>query len=243
MAEKTLPPVPAKQPKKKQRINIVVAFFMMVVAVLFDLAQFLISFFHVIPVAGNAIAVVFTWFLSIVSAFSFGLWFALLGVSYFGKNSGKKLAIVLGSTVAELVPIINALPAISLGVFLLILQTKLEDADIKIGLADVAAIGLAAVPGGQVATAARAAQIAAKTTQATQAASATSRAASAAKLAKSRPLPQPDFGPGTKPQPKAIDINTPYRRVQPRQQAQDFAQPYVPANDNEEADDSARWVA
>ncbi len=58
----------------------------------------------------------------------FFLWFGILGVKYTGNGGGKKLLIMLATTVAEIAPVINALPATTAGVIGVIVQTRIEDA-------------------------------------------------------------------------------------------------------------------
>ena len=98
-------------------------------AVIFDGVQFLVSFFHVIPYAGNAIAFVVTTFISLAAWILFSICFALFHrVNYFsGKKAALKLLAVFGSVVIEIIPLLNALPAITSGVLLIIVATRIED--------------------------------------------------------------------------------------------------------------------
>lgn len=117
--------------KQKRKIGNVTAAFMIGAAILFDALQFLVTFLHLIPAVGNAAAVALAWFITVLATATFGVWFALVGVNYFtGKGAGKRFLIVLSATVVELVPIIDAVPAITLGVVFLILQTRLEEGHI-----------------------------------------------------------------------------------------------------------------
>lgn len=104
----------------KHKIETVPAFFLLSLAILFDGIQFLLT----LTVVGS----LFSFLVTIIAALVFGLWFALLGVNYFGKGGATKLLTALGSTVIELIPIVDALPGISLGVAALIAQTRVEDA-------------------------------------------------------------------------------------------------------------------
>lgn len=235
---------PNQEEAPRMRVSVLTALFMMIVALLFDMLQFFVSFLHALPVIGNAAAIVFTWFLGVIATISFALWFTLLGVSYFGKNSTKKLTVVIGATVAEMVPIINALPAITLGVAAIILIARSEDSKGASGLLSLAVTaGLAAVPGGQVAAGARMAQTAA-TAQKTQAAAATTKKVSQTKREASALVSgrQSDVGPGATQRKTEQDIHTPFRKAETARR-EGFAQPYVPANDNEQAEEEGRWAA
>jgi hypothetical protein len=94
---------------------------MLALALVFDGLQALVT---LVPVLGQALSIMLT----IIAVTSFGLWFAIKGVSYFsGRKAGLKIAATLGSTVAELIPFIQALPAISLSVLVVIMASRLED--------------------------------------------------------------------------------------------------------------------
>lgn len=105
----------------KQRIGNVTAFLMISMAVIFDAVQFLLNF---IPGLGQIAGL----FITFLTATIFGLWFLLLGVSYFGgKKAGLKMTAAFGSVITELVPIVSALPAITMGVVVIIIATWAED--------------------------------------------------------------------------------------------------------------------
>lgn len=98
------------------------------VALLIDLLQFLVSFLHVIPWAGNAIAFVVGTFLSFVAYISLGVWFALLGINYFtGKRAALKILTILATFGIELIPLLNMIPAITAGVITMIMVSRMED--------------------------------------------------------------------------------------------------------------------
>lgn len=98
-------------------------------ALLIDLLQFLVSFLHVVPWIGNAIAFVVGTFLSFVAYISFGVWFALLGINYFaGKRAALKILTILATFGIELVPLLNMFPAITAGVITMIIVSRMEDA-------------------------------------------------------------------------------------------------------------------
>ncbi|MGB4076340.1 MAG: hypothetical protein WBK28_01380, partial [Minisyncoccia bacterium] len=117
------------QEKPKLRIGLFHAYMLVGVAALFDLAQFLISFLHMIPFVGNGIAVALTWYIAVAAAALFGMVFMVFyKVDYFnGTQALAKMLSVGGSVAIELVPVIDALPAITAGVALVIIYTTLED--------------------------------------------------------------------------------------------------------------------
>ncbi len=111
--------------ENKQRIGNVSAGFMIGVAAIIDLVQFLLTLTAVLV----PLAVLCTFF----SATMFAIWFMIYGVKYVGHDNGKKLLIALASTVAEFVPVINALPATTVGVIGIIVQSRIEDARANTG--------------------------------------------------------------------------------------------------------------
>lgn len=103
---------------KKHTIGNVTALFMLLTAAALDGVQALLNMtVFLLPVS---------IFLTFCSFIIFFLWFALSGVKY-NQNTAIKLLYLIGSTVAELAPIINTLPALSAGVIGMIVQTRLED--------------------------------------------------------------------------------------------------------------------
>jgi hypothetical protein len=107
----------------KQRISVVTGIFMIAIAFIIDAAQFLVVF---IP----GVDVVLDFFLGILAIMIFGVWFFLLGVNYFsGSKSGTKLATMLTTAIIEAVPLVDALPGLTLGISTLIWATRKEDAE------------------------------------------------------------------------------------------------------------------
>lgn len=113
----------------KIRINFWTTSLLVGFALIIDLVQFLVSFLHVIPWAGNAVAFVVGTFLSFVAYISLGVWFALLGINYFsGKRAALKILTLLATFGIELIPLLNAIPAITAGVVTMIIVSRIEDA-------------------------------------------------------------------------------------------------------------------
>lgn len=101
------------------RIHTITAGLMIGVAVLADGIQFLLT----LTVIGSIVAMFVSAFVWIV----FLIWFALCGVSYFDRGGATRGLIMLTSAITELIPFINAVPAITLGVVALIIHSRIED--------------------------------------------------------------------------------------------------------------------
>ncbi|MBA3789482.1 hypothetical protein H0X32_03810 [Patescibacteria group bacterium] len=106
----------------KPRIGNAMAGLLIGTSILFWGVQFLIS----LTVVGE----IGSEFIGIVGDGIFFLWLFLLRVNYFGKNSGKKVGLVIGATIIELIPFINDIPADVIEVIFLILITRKEDREI-----------------------------------------------------------------------------------------------------------------
>jgi hypothetical protein len=105
----------------EERIGQMTKYMLLTVAILFDGAQFLVAFIPVFDVIADFI-------LGITAIFIFGVWFMLLGVSYFsGSKSGSKITNMVATSVVELVPLLDALPGITIGVWNIISATRQED--------------------------------------------------------------------------------------------------------------------
>jgi|SRR3989344_4799595 len=111
-----------KQPGLKSHTIV----FMIVVALFFDLLQWLFEFIYM------------AWLVGIFAWLTFFLWFKMHGISFF--KSPKKLAAAAGSSLIEMmpIPIISSLPALTAAVVYIALQSKLKEV-------------VAKVPGGQIA--------------------------------------------------------------------------------------------
>ncbi len=66
--------------------------------------------------------------LGFVAFIVFGFWFFFLKVNYLGRNAAVKMLYSLGAVVIEIIPLLDALPGITLAVVGLIVQTRMEDA-------------------------------------------------------------------------------------------------------------------
>lgn len=114
--------------RKKPRVGDFTAGLLICFALLCDLIQFVLSFLHVVPIAGNALAFVLVLFVTIIAYISLGLWFALLGINYFtGKKAALKVLTMLATIGIELIPLVDALPAITAGTIVMVLVSRLED--------------------------------------------------------------------------------------------------------------------
>ena len=104
----------------RYRVGMVTAIFMVGLAVLVDIAQFFLTL-TVLLALGSL-------FLTFLAASIFFVWFLILGVSYFGgRKAGVKILAAAGGLVAELVPVINALPATTVAVVTVIAISRIED--------------------------------------------------------------------------------------------------------------------
>lgn len=106
--------------KEKSTIGNATAIFLIAVAVVVDGIQFLLT----LTVLGSVLSTLVTFFASIM----FFLVFFLLGVKYTGKGGGVKLASMLGASITELVPFLNAIPAWTAGVVAIIIQERIKEA-------------------------------------------------------------------------------------------------------------------
>ncbi|MEI6843280.1 MAG: hypothetical protein WCK48_02125 [bacterium] len=103
--------------EKKDEISFVQTVFMVTVAIIFDVVQALIE---LIPILGQIISI----FIDIAAFFTFYLWFKMNGMNF---SDPKKAGIMGGGFLIELIPILNALPAWTLAVVLLIGTTKAKE--------------------------------------------------------------------------------------------------------------------
>ena len=103
---------------KQEKIGPVTIFSLVAIAILVDLIQFLLTL--------TVLGAVFSWFLTPLVWIVFFIWFQLLGVQYITNKGGGKLFTSLSAIVVELVPFINALPATTTGVAILIYQHNKE---------------------------------------------------------------------------------------------------------------------
>lgn len=103
-----------------KRISNLVAGLMLGTALIFDGLQVLLT----LTVVGSVASPLITF----AAVSMFALWFLIYGINYIGgRKAGIKLASTVGATVAELVPLINGLPAITLGVLGVIYASRKED--------------------------------------------------------------------------------------------------------------------
>lgn len=105
----------------KYRIGNVALGFMLAFAAAFDALQFL---FTLAPFIGQALSI----FLDIVWVIGFSLWCLLLRVNFFsGRKIGVKVMSLAGTAIIELLPFIQALPALTLGTLGVAVASRMED--------------------------------------------------------------------------------------------------------------------
>lgn len=90
-------------------------------ALTLDLLQFLLT----LTIIGSVGA----FFLGTVGGVALWLIFMLHGVKYSGTGALKKISASFGTLVLEMIPLIDALPLITIGAVMLILQTRKEDVE------------------------------------------------------------------------------------------------------------------
>ncbi|MDP3402986.1 MAG: hypothetical protein Q8S35_03485 [bacterium] len=113
--------------EKKHKIGNVTAGFMILLALLVDGLQFILTLVVVL--------IPFSLLATFIAGIGFALWFFLLGV-YSGKGAEKKVLTSAVSVIAEFIPVINAIPAITAGVVLNIVLSRLDDAHISLAKPD-----------------------------------------------------------------------------------------------------------
>jgi hypothetical protein len=126
-ANKPSAPKPTDTQAGEQRIKIPMAILMVGVALIFDAIQFVLLYFNALLGAGTVIDFVVSSVVTFWASAIFWVWFKWKGVNYFDKNAAKKMLIMFGSFIVELVPLLDAIPAITAGVIALIIQTRIED--------------------------------------------------------------------------------------------------------------------
>lgn len=102
----------------KQRVDWITAILMIWLALFYDGTQFLLNF---IPVIGNMLS---SLLIGLWAWLSFYIWFKIKGVSF---SKPTRSITLFGAGITEMVPILNALPAWTLAVLILIATTKAED--------------------------------------------------------------------------------------------------------------------
>lgn len=90
-------------------------------ALLLDVLQFFLT----LTIVGSAGA----FFLGAVGGIALFLIFMLHGVKYSGAGALKKISASFGTLVLEMIPLIDALPLITVGAVMVILQTRREDVE------------------------------------------------------------------------------------------------------------------
>lgn len=115
--------------KSKVRVNNFQAGLILTLALTCDGLQFLLSFLHVLPWIGNALAFIGVLMLTACAYLTIGLWFKFLDVNYFsGKRAMLRVVTLLATIGIELIPLINAIPAITAGALTVFISSRIEDA-------------------------------------------------------------------------------------------------------------------
>jgi hypothetical protein len=94
---------------------------MIVVAMTIDFLQCIFTFIPGFNIVANFI-------LAVLALCIFGIWFALLDINYFsGKKVVAKILTLFSTSIIELMPILDALPMVTVGVTGIILISRVED--------------------------------------------------------------------------------------------------------------------
>ena len=109
--------------EKKHKIGNVTAGLMLLLALIADGLQFLLTL--------SVLLLPLSLLVTFLFGVGFALWFFILG-AYSGKGAEKKVLTSLVSMVAEFVPVINAVPAITAGVLINIVLSRVADAHISL---------------------------------------------------------------------------------------------------------------
>ena len=107
--------------KKKERISLITAGLIIALAVATDFLQGLLT----LTIVGS----IPSMFLGALVGIILWLIFIIHGVKYSGVGGLKKIAASFGTMVLEIVPFVGALPLVTIGAVLIILQTRREDAE------------------------------------------------------------------------------------------------------------------
>ncbi|MBU2103451.1 hypothetical protein KKD81_01505 [Patescibacteria group bacterium] len=111
--------------KDKPTIGNVTAGMMVALALVVDGLQFILTL--------TVLLLPLSLLLTFLAAAGFGVWFFLLG-AYSGKGAEKRVLTSLVSTIAEFVPVVNAFPAVTLGVVINIALSRVKDLEKKVGV-------------------------------------------------------------------------------------------------------------
>ena len=121
-------------PEKKNRIGLITALALVLVALLFDGAQFLVG---LIPF----IDIVLLPVVGITASIIFWLWFLLIDPSLMsGVKAFKNQLAMAGMTIATVIPFLDMLPEITAGVVAVIIISRAEDMGLSV--TDVIKTGL-----------------------------------------------------------------------------------------------------
>lgn len=113
--------------QKKHAVSVQAGVLLIALALLFDGLQAAASSAHVIPVVGNATAVIFTILVNAWAYPSIWLGFKLAAPDVKFLTPKRTLALN-GGLLIELIPVLNALPAWTLAVVVIFLTTRGEEA-------------------------------------------------------------------------------------------------------------------
>ena len=102
------------------RIGMIQACFMVGLCVIADLVQVLLDLTGILAIASDIV--------TFIAEGTLGIWFMINGVQFTsGKRAVSKFLTVFGTTIIELIPIVDALPTLTIGTIFLIHASRKED--------------------------------------------------------------------------------------------------------------------
>ena len=107
-----------------RRVSTIAATILIIVAVLIDGLQFLITLFALLPVVGPVLSIALGFVVSVLSIFLFGIWFSHLDVPLTTRYPLGFLATI----VLEFIPVISTSPGWTWFVVKTIAQERLREA-------------------------------------------------------------------------------------------------------------------
>ncbi len=107
----------------KQRVGTVAATVLIIVAILIDGLQFLITLFALLPIVGPIMSIALGFVVSVLSIFLFGIWFSHLDVSLTTRYPLGFLATII----LEFIPVVSTSPGWTWFVVKTIAQERIRE--------------------------------------------------------------------------------------------------------------------
>lgn len=114
-------------PQKKNRIGNLTAILMTTIALIFDVLQAISNLAVFIPFVGLIIAVVVSWFITILASIFFFAWYSVQGITLFERHGFRIILLLLSTFIIEIIPFLNIIPAWTAGTIITILLVRHSD--------------------------------------------------------------------------------------------------------------------